>query len=316
VPEAVATPDPRAEQLGTVFGLVAYGIWGLFPLYFPLLEPASPLEVLGHRIIWSFLAVAVALTVLRRWSILAVLRMTPRLAGLSVVAGLLIAINWGVYIWAVNSDHVVEAALGYFVNPLVTVALGVVVLGERLRRGQVAALVIAVAAVAVLTVGYGRVPLVALVLACTFASYSLVKKVLPLDALSSLAVETAALTPAALVLLVALGAGGDTVFGLEHPDTSLMLATTGVVTITPLLLFGAAARRVPLSLLGLMQYVTPVGQFLCGVLVFHEQVSALRWAGFVLVWTALVILTVDALRARRPLPPVAEPEAVPAKMGA
>lgn len=296
-----------------LFGLAAYGIWGLFPLYFRLLDDASPMEVLGHRIVWSLVVLVLVLTLRRQWGLARHLRGDPRTFGLAALGGVLIAVNWGVYIWAVNNDHVVEAALGYFVNPLVTVAAGVIVLDERLRRAQIAALTIGAVAVAVLTIAYGRVPVIALVLACSFGGYSLVKKLMPLDAMSSLTVEAAVLTPVALVGLGVIAARGDLAFGTEGAGISLLLVSAGVVTVVPLVLFGAAARLVPLSMLGLMQYLTPTLQFLCGVVVFHESVTAARWVGFSLVWLALCVLTGDMVRYTRQRRPAEAPtSAVPA----
>jgi chloramphenicol-sensitive protein RarD len=214
---------------------------------------------------------------------------------------LAIATNWVIYIWAVNHDHVVEAALGYFINPLVTVAIGVVALGERLRRAQWIAVGLGLVAVAVLTAAYGRVPWISLVLAASFASYGYLKKLVPFGPTESLTVETAFLAPIAIVIFAVLGANGTAAFGSAGWSNTVLLILTGPVTTVPLLLFAASARRIPLTLLGLLQYLTPVGQFLCGVLVFHEQLSTARWIGFGLVWAALVILTTDAFRdTRRP----------------
>ena len=293
-----------------LFGLAAYGIWGLFPLYFRLLDDATPMELLGHRIVWSLVVLMLVLTLRRQWGLVRHLRGEPRAFVLATLGGVLIAVNWGVYIWAVNNDHVVEAALGYFVNPLVTVAAGVVLLDERLRRAQIAALTIGAVAVVVLTVAYGRVPVIALVLACSFGGYSLVKKLVPLDPMSSLTVEAAVLTPVALVGLGVLSGRGDLAFGAEGLGLSLLLVSAGVVTVIPLVLFGAAARLVPLSMLGLMQYLTPTLQFLCGVVVFHEHVTGARWVGFSLVWLALCVLTWDMVRVTRQRRPAVAPTAV------
>jgi len=297
-------------ERGVLYGLAAYGIWGLFPLYFRLLDDASPMEVLGHRIVWSFVVLGIVLAMRRQWGLVRHLRGDPRAFELAALGGVLIAVNWGVYIWAVNNDHVVEAALGYFVNPLVTVAAGVVVLNERLRRAQMAALAIGAVSVAVLTVAYGRVPLIALVLACSFGGYSLVKKLVPLDAMSSLTVEAAVLTPVAVVGLGVIASSGDLAFGSEGLGLSVLLVSAGAVTVVPLVFFGAAARLVPLSMLGLMQYLTPTLQFLCGVVVFGESVSAARWAGFSLVWLALCVLTWDMVRFTRQRVPTETPTGV------
>lgn len=292
-------------------GVAAYSLWGVFPLVFHQLRSVSAGEILAHRVLWSF-AVVVALLVARRnrqWY--AVVQDRPGARPRLAAAGALIAVNWLVYIWAVNNGHVVEAALGYYVNPLITVALGVVVLGEHLRRLQVVALGFGAAAVLVLTVAYGRVPWIAIVLACSFAGYGFLKKAVPVPATTSLAVETAVLLPFALVGLAVLHAGGDAAFTSGSVGRDLLLVSLGVVTAVPLLLFGTAAQRIPLSLLGLLQYLTPTLQLVCGVIVLGEAMPPERLAGFVLVWVALAVLAADALGAGRrtvaePLP-VVEP---------
>jgi chloramphenicol-sensitive protein RarD len=287
------------QRRGVLLGVTAYLLWGLFPLYFPLLKPATPLEIVAHRIVWSLVFVAILLTLGRRWSwVVPFLRDRRRLLILSVAA-VVIGVNWGVYIWAVNSDHVVEAALGYFINPLVTVLLGVLVLGERLRRGQWAAVGLAAVAVVVLTVAYGRLPWVALTLALSFATYGLMKNRVRMPAVESLAVECALLFLPATALLLVLQARGSLVFAHSSWHVSLLLGAAGVITAVPLICFGAAAARIPLSTMGLLQYLTPILQFLIGVLVFDEAMPASRWVGFALVWAALVVFTVDSLRAAR-----------------
>lgn len=301
-PDAVA--DARAEQrAGTVAGVVAYSLWGVFPLVFHRLRSVGAGEILAHRLVWAFLVVAGLLALRRDWRWFAGVRATPGALPRLTAAAVMIAVNWLVYIWAVTHGHVVEAALGYYVNPLLTVALGVVVLGEHLRRLQVVALVLGAAAVAVLTAAYGRVPWVALVLACSFAAYSFLKKAVPVGALTSLATETLVLLPVALTALVVLQARGDAAFGHGTLGRDLLLLSLGVVTAGPLILFGMAARRIPLSQLGLLQYLTPTLQLLCGVVVFHEPMPAERLIGFVLVWVALAVLAVDALGTRRRTPP-------------
>jgi chloramphenicol-sensitive protein RarD len=307
-----APPDHEADRrLGTAAGVAAYSLWGLFPLVFHQLRSVGAGEILLHRVVWSFLVVTVLLLVRRdrRWYD-AVRRAPNGLRNLSAAA-VLIATNWLVYIWAVNHDHVIEAALGYYINPLITVGLGVWVLGEHLRRLQLVALGFGAAAVAVLTAAYGRVPWIALVLACSFAGYGFLKKAVSVEATTSLAVETAVLLPAALVGMVWLQAQGEAAFGHGSLGRDALLVSLGIVTAVPLLLFATAASRIPLSLLGLLQYLTPTMQLLCGVVVFHEPMPAERLVGFVLVWVALVLLGADALRtARRRLDeplPVVEP---------
>ncbi len=281
---------------GTAYGAAAYLLWGLFPLYWPLLEPASAVEVLAHRVVWSLVVVAVLLQVTRRWAqFRAAFADRGRLLRLSAAA-VAIALNWGVYIYGVQSDHVVEAALGYFVSPLLTVLLGVLVLGERLRTSQWAALGAAALAVVVLSVEGGRPPWIALVLACSFGLYGLLKKTVGIGPLEGLAVETAVLTPVALLYLAVIGGGTFTTEGSGHVA---LLVGGGVVTAIPLLLFGAAAGRISLTTLGMLQYLTPTIQFFIGVLLRHEPMGPARLLGFVLVWTALAVFTLEVVRERR-----------------
>ncbi|MFF1558959.1 EamA family transporter RarD [Streptomyces sp. NPDC058279] len=287
------------QRTGLLYGFGAYGMWGLVPLFWPLLKPSGAIEILAHRMVWSVVVVGVALLALRRWGWIAELVRQPRKLGLTAAAACVISVNWGLYIWAVNHGRVVEASLGYFINPLVTIALGVLLLGERLRRAQWAAVAIGCAAVAVLAVGYGRPPWISLVLAFSFAAYGLIKKKLDMGGLESLTAETALLFPAALAYLVWLGVRGESTFTTHDLGHSALLASTGLVTALPLICFGAAAIRVPLSTLGLLQYLAPVFQFGLGVVYFHEAMPPERWAGFSLVWVALVILTWEALRTSR-----------------
>ncbi|MFH9659171.1 EamA family transporter RarD [Streptomyces sp. NPDC017248] len=300
----MAQAPEREHRIGLLNGFAAYGIWGLVPLFWPLLKPAGAVEILAHRMVWSLLVVAVALLFIRRWAWAGELLRRPRRLGLVAVAAAVITVNWGVYIWAVNSGHVVETSLGYFINPLVTIALGVLLLKERLRRAQWAAVAIGLAAVVVLTVGYGRPPWVSLSLAVTFAVYGLVKKKVDLGGVESLAAETALQFLPALGYLGWLVAHGDASFLNDGTGHAALLASTGIVTALPLVCFGAAAIRVPLSTLGLLQYLAPIFQFLLGIFYFHEAMPPERWAGFALVWVALFLLTGDALRhARRPRRP-------------
>ncbi len=282
---------------GLTFGAIAYLIWGLFPLYFPLLSPAGSSEILAHRMVWSLVVSAVVLTVVRGWP---EIRATPPRVWAMVLAGaVLIAVNWGIYIWAVNNGEVVEAALGYFINPLVSVVMGVLIFGERLRVGQWTAVGLAACAVGVLAFAGGGVPWIALSLAASFACYGLVKKVIPLRPTSSLTAEGMILTLPALAYLTFLqwhGGATLTGYGAGH---LLLLASSGVVTCVPLLAFAVAAQALPLSVLGLLQYLTPVAQFLLGVLWFHEAMPTYRWVGFALVWAALILLSADALRSAR-----------------
>ncbi|MFE3248852.1 EamA family transporter RarD [Streptomyces sp. NPDC059209] len=287
------------QRAGLLYGIGAYGMWGLVPLFWPLLKPSGAVEILAHRMVWSLAVVAIALLVVRRWAWVRELLAEPRKLGLLVVAATVISVNWGLYIWSVNTGHVVEASLGYFINPLVTIAMGVLLLKERLRPAQWAAVAVGLAAVLVLAIGYGQPPWISLTLAFSFATYGLVKKKVNIGGLESLAAETVILFVPALGYLVWLGVSGDATFGPEGAGHAALLAATGVVTAVPLVCFGAAAIRVPLSTLGLLQYLAPVFQFLLGVLYFHEAMPAERWAGFALVWAALTILTWDALRTAR-----------------
>lgn len=281
-------------------------LWGSFPGYFPLLRPASTWEVLADRVLWSLLVIAVVVTATRRWpAVRAALADRRVLAWLSVGA-LFLAVNWGVYILSVFSHQVVEASLGYFINPLVTIVLGVVVLGERLRPVQWVAVGIASCAIVVLTVGYGQLPWIALVLALSFGTYGLAKKRADVDPVSSLTVETIVLAPAAVVALAVLGALGTLTFGREGVGQAVLLASAGLITTVPLLFFGAATSRLPLSTVGLLQYLTPVLQFLYGIFVAGEPLPVLRLVGFALVWLALLLLVGEGLRhARRRRTPAA-----------
>ncbi|MFI1969441.1 EamA family transporter RarD [Streptomyces cinnamoneus] len=295
------SPEPaRSEtRTGLLCGVAAYGIWGLFPLYWPLLEPTDAGEILAHRMVWSLVTVVAVLAVTRRWAWIRPLLREPRRLALAALGATLIAANWWVYIWAVNAGHVVETSLGYFINPLATITLGVVVLRERLRPAQWAAVGVGAAAVVVLAVGYGKPPWIALAIAATFSTYSLVKKKVALGGLESMAVETAVQFLPALAALLFLGARGGSTFASEGTGHALLLLGTGVITAVPLVSFGAAAVRLPLSVLGMLQYLAPVFQFALGLLVFHEAMPAERWAGFALVWLALAVLTWDALRTAR-----------------
>ncbi|MCX5146084.1 MULTISPECIES: EamA family transporter RarD [unclassified Streptomyces] len=284
------------QRTGLLYGFGAYGMWGLVPLFWPLLKPSGAIEILAHRMVWSLGVVGILLLAMRRWAWIRELLRQPRKLALTALAASVISVNWGLYIWAVNNGAVVEASLGYFINPLVTIAIGVLVLGERLRRAQWAAVAIGVCAVVVLAVGYGRPPWISLVLAFSFAAYGLIKKKLNMGGVESLAAETALLFLPALGYLLWLGAQGRSSFATEGLGHGALLAATGLVTAIPLVCFGAAAIRVPLSTLGLLQYLAPVFQFGLGVVYFHEAMPPERWAGFSLVWAALALLTWDALR--------------------
>jgi chloramphenicol-sensitive protein RarD len=290
------TTASRSTSSGLAAALGAYVLWGTFPAFWPLLEPAGSVEILAHRIAWTLVAMLVLLTLLRGWS---------QLRGRSwrtwvtiTAASALITVNWGVYIWGVTHDRVVESALGYYINPLVSVVLAVVVLGERLRRVQWVAVAIATAAVAVLWAGTGAFPWVSLVLAASFGVYGLLKKRVPLEPVAGLTAEGFLLGPIALGYLVWLGVTGVGTFGHGTVHT-LLLVAAGPVTALPLLLFAVGARRLPLATLGLLQYVNPTLQFVWGVLVDHEPMPPARWIGFVLVWVALAVFAVEGVWTQR-----------------
>jgi chloramphenicol-sensitive protein RarD len=284
---------------GYLYGLGAYVMWGFFPLYFKLLQPAGALEILAHRVVWSVVFISLLLAAMRNWGFLGPLLRNRRLLGGVSLAAVLIALNWGTYIFAVNSDRVVETALGYFITPLVTVVLGVTTLGERLRPAQWAAVGTGAVAVAVLTVDYGRPPYIALVLAVSFGSYGLIKKRLGLPPAEGLFVESTVLALAALAYLTWVGLSGGARFGQVSAGHTTLMVLSGAATAVPLLLFASAANRVPLTALGILQYVAPILQLGCGVLIFHEPMPPARLAGFALVWLALVVFTVDGIRAAR-----------------
>lgn len=299
--------EESEQRTGVALGATAYVLWGAFPLYFPLLDPAGAFEILAHRIVWSLLTLGAVVAVLHKGAGVLRLVRDPRTLGLLAGAAVTICLNWGGYIWGVNNGYVVEAALGYFINPLVTVLLGVLVLGERLRPLQWGALAVGVVAVAVLTLDYGRPPLIALLLAFSFGTYGLLKKKADAPAIESLTLETALVAPIALAFLLWLGATGRGHFTSEGPGHVALMMSAGLVTVVPLVCFGAAAIRVPLTVLGLLQYLAPILQFALGLLYFHEEMPAGRWAGFALVWVALAMFTYEALRFRRRQLRVVEP---------
>ncbi len=310
-PPASRAPQASEHREGLVLGVAAYGLWGTFPLYWPLLEPAGPLEILAHRVLWSVLTMGLLLLLRRRGAALLAIARDRRTRRILLVAAATITLNWAMFIYGVNSGRVVETSLGYFINPLVTVAIGVVVLGERLRRGQWAALALGLVAVAVLSVDYGRPPWVALVLAFSFGTYGLAKKKADVGAVESLTFETAAIAPFALAFLLWLELSGRGTVGTEGPGHALLLSTTGIVTAVPLLCFGAAATRLPLVQIGLLQYLTPFLQLGIGVLVYDEAMPPGRWVGFALVWAALLVFTAESLRHRHRVLQAAVDPAVP-----
>ncbi len=289
--------DP--QTVGGLYAFAAYLFWGFLPIYFVLLAPIGPFEIVAWRILLSLVVCAVLILVTRSWRRLIAIVRQPRLLAWTALAGVVIYLNWQVFLLATLTGHVIETSLGYFINPIVTVLLGVLVLRERLRIVQWLALGLAAAAVVVIVVGYGTFPWIALSLAFSFGLYGLIKKRIgpAVDAVSGLTLETVWLTPVAVAQLgiVAATAGlGITAYG---GGKTALLALAGVMTATPLLLFAAGARRAPLTLIGILQFVTPVMQFVVGVWLLGEQMTTGRWIGFAIVWLALILLTIDSLRA-------------------
>lgn len=297
------TPDEtRAqEHLGGIYAFGAYFLWGFMPLYFILLAPIGPWEIVVWRILFSLVFCAILLTVTRTWpKLLAILR-DRRLVFWTIIAGLLIYVNWQVFLIGILTGHVIEGSLGYFINPIVTVLLGVLVLHERLRPAQWAAIAIAVVAVVVIIVAYGSFPWVALTLAASFGLYGLVKKQIGprVDAISGLTLESLWLTPIALVQLVVVANTTGLVFGTQGVTHTVLVTLAGVVTAVPLLLFAAGARRAPLVVIGMLQFVAPIMQFLTGWWLLGEPMPLERWIGFGLVWVALIVLMVDSIASAR-----------------
>ena len=283
---------------GVAYALAAYVIWGLFPLYFKQLERVPAVQILAHRMVWSALLVLVLLLARRRWGWLRQLRSNPGLAWRFAASAVLLSCNWLTYIWSVTHGHVVEASLGYYINPLVNVALSTLVLHERLRAPQWLAVAIAAAGVAWMTWGLGHLPWLALTLAFTFAGYGLLRKLAPLGSLEGLALETGLLLPLALAYLAWTSHAGDNAFGRGDLGLKLLLMAAGPVTTIPLLLFAAAARRIEFSLLGILQYLTPTLLLLLGVGLYHESFDTSKALGFGLVWCGIALYLGDGLRLR------------------
>ncbi len=286
-------------RTGIVSAGLAFLCWGLFPLYFHAIDEVPPMEILVHRVLWSLLFLAVILTVRRQWAWLGALRGQPKVMGSFVISSLLLSGNWLLYIWAVNNNHVIDASLGYFINPLVNVMLGYVVLKERLRGGQWAAIALAALGVLWLTWQAGHMPWIALVLAASFGSYGLMRKTAALGALEGLSFETLILFPFALGYLVWLSMHGANSFMTTPSDTTRwLLVAAGPITAIPLLLFASGARKIPMSVLGLLQYIGPSIQLTLGVFVFHEVFTTGRLVGFVLIWSALALYAAEGLYRR------------------
>jgi chloramphenicol-sensitive protein RarD len=287
---------------GILFGISAYLIWGFFPIMFKSLQSVPPLEIVYHRVVWSFILLITITLVGRSWNRLKSAAKRPKVLALYSLASLLLAINWLVYVYGVNSGHIVETSLGYFINPLVSVALGVLLLREKLRPLQWVPVALAVIGVIYLTALYAAVPWIALTLAFSFGTYGLIKKIAPLGSLDGLTLETAILFLPSLALISYMGFQGRGSFVQDGISTSLLLILVGVITAIPLLLFASAARLIPLSYIGLLQYIAPTCQFLLGVFLYQEPFTQERLVGFVIIWIALLIFTLDGFRAwKRPI---------------
>lgn len=283
-------------RTGIINATLAFLCWGLFPLYFHALHEVPPGQILAHRVLWSLLFLAIVLTVRRQWRWLPDVLRKPRVIGSFVASAFLLSANWLVYIWAVNNGHVIEASLGYFINPLVNIMFGFLLLKERLRAGQWAAIALAALGVAWLTWQAGTVPWIALILASTFGAYGLMRKTAALGALEGLSFETMVLFPLALGYVVWLSLHGANSFINSASDgTRALLVAAGPITAIPLLLFASGARKIPLSVLGLLQYISPTIQFLLGVWLFHEAFTEVRLVGFLLIWSALALYAAEGL---------------------
>jgi chloramphenicol-sensitive protein RarD len=292
---------------GILNGLGAYALWGLFPIYWKLLHQVPALQVIGHRIAWSFVLLIVVILLTKQWKEFRSTALTPKTLGIYSIAAVLLSLNWLVYVWGVNAGFIIETSLGYFINPLLSVLLGVVFLRERLRPSQWIPVGLAAAGVIYLTVAYGRLPWIALSLAFSFGIYGLVKKVAPLGSLYGLTLETAIVFPIALIYLLVVDFTGTGAFLHQGALTDILLIGTGVVTSIPLLLFASAARQIPLTVIGILQYIAPTLQFLIGVFLYHEAFDRSRLMGFGLVWLALIIFWLENYFANRvPVQPIPE----------
>ena len=281
-----------------MFGVSAYSLWGAFPLYWPLLEPANPLEIVSHRAVWTLVFCFIVLAATKALKTTLVTLKRPTVAIKLFLTSLLISINWLVYIWATNNEHVVEASLGYYINPLIIIGFGVIFLKEKMRPLQWASVSIATFGVLVLTFDYGRLPWIALALAVSWGSYGLIKKQLGLGALEGLAIETFISSFFYLAYLVYLGDQGTGQFG-QSWGLTILLISAGAVTAIPLLLFNGSTNRLPFTTIGLLQYITPTLQFSIGVWVLNEDMPTARWIGFLIIWAALVTLAIDLIRSSR-----------------
>jgi chloramphenicol-sensitive protein RarD len=287
------------SRKGIWYGICAYTVWGIYPVYFKALQEVPALEIMFHRVVWSFLLVGSLILMRRKWADLKSRLAMPKIWVIYTLAAILLALNWLVYIYAINTDHVVEGSLGYFINPLLSVALGVIFLQEKLRPTQWISIGLAASGVIYLTALYGAIPWIALALAFTFGMYGLIKKVAPLGALHGLTLETAILFLPALGYLIYIDRQGMGAFGHINWSTSLLLVLAGVITSLPFLLFASAARSIPLYMVGILQYIAPTGQFLLGVLLYREPFTPAQLVGFGIIWAALAFYWLEGWQARR-----------------
>ena len=286
------------DKTGLLFGVSAYVLWGAFPLYWPLLEPASALEIVSHRAVWTLVFCIIILVITKSLRATLETLKRPKVASKLFLASILVSINWLVYIWSVNNGHVVEASLGYYINPLIMIAFGVILLKERMRTLQWVAVGIAALGVVVLTIDYGRIPWIALTLGFSWGSYGLVKKQLGLGAVEGLTIETLIVGLPYLLYLLYIGNKGTGQFG-QSPGLTILLIGAGAVTAIPLLLFNGSTTRLPLTVIGLLQYITPTIMFSIGVWLRHEEMPTPRWIGFVIIWIALTTLAIDLVKSSR-----------------
>lgn len=295
------------KNKGILYGIGAYVLWGFFPIYWKFLHPVPALQVIGHRIGWSFVILIVYVLATKQWQSFRAAAFIPKTMLIYGLAAILLSINWLIYVWGVNAGFIVETSLGYFINPLFSVLLGVIFLKERLRPLQWLPVVIAAVGVVYLTSAYGRLPWIALSLAFSFGLYGLVKKLAPLGSLYGLTLETGILFPAALIFLTFVQVTGGGAFLHDGTTVDLFLIGTGIVTTIPLLMFASAAREIPLSMIGILQYVAPTLQFLIGVFLYKEPFDRSHLIGFGIIWVALIIFWVENYMSHRtPAEPIAE----------
>ena len=292
---------------GIWYGIAAYAMWGFFPIYWKLLHEVPALQLLGHRIVWSFLLLLAFIFITKRWKDFRSAAFNGKTLRIYTVAGVLLSLNWLIYVWGVNAGFIVETSLGYFINPLLSVLFGVIFLREKLRPMQWLPVIIAAIGVTYLTVTYGRLPWIALSLAVTFGLYGLVKKLSPLGSVFGLTLETGIVFPIAIIYLTVLQAGGSGAFLHDGTTVDLLLVGAGIVTTIPLLMFASAAKQIPLNMIGVLQYFAPTIQFLIGVFIYREPFDHTRLIGFSIVWLALIIFWVENLIAHRaPVQPIPE----------